>query len=157
RSESTAGLNVLNVEFGWDQQIRTARQIVQERLATVTGQLPRGVTPYMAPSSSILGQIVIAGLSRRPGPRGGRLAPVGTTALMAERGEGQQVTVWNPVGRDVEAWKPAQPDSVEWEGEVAAITVAGRRHAVAFPTDEQQQQALRTTADWVVRPLLRRI
>src|SRR5262245_12230870 len=84
RSECVAGLNIVYVEFDWNTEVRVARQTVQERLATVKGQLPEGVTPYMAPSSSIMGQIVIAGLYRQPGPNGGRLAAIDRTGLMAE-------------------------------------------------------------------------
>ena len=40
------------------------------------GDMPEGVRPQMAPISSIMGQILIAGLYRQPGPRGGELAPL---------------------------------------------------------------------------------
>src|SRR6187402_3357581 len=50
RSQTTAGLNVIFVEFDWSTEIRAARQIVQERLATVV--LPEGIRPQMTPPSS---------------------------------------------------------------------------------------------------------
>ena len=34
RSQSTAGLNVIYIEFGWDTEIKTARQTVHERLSS---------------------------------------------------------------------------------------------------------------------------
>src|SRR5688572_25714424 len=37
RSQSTAGLNVIYVEFDWTVDVRAARQIVQERLGTLHG------------------------------------------------------------------------------------------------------------------------
>ncbi len=40
RSQTTAGLNVLYVEFDWSTEIRAARQTVSERLATLEGVLP---------------------------------------------------------------------------------------------------------------------
>src|SRR4051812_29438924 len=35
RSQSGFGLSVVTVEFGWGTEVRAARQVVQERLATV--------------------------------------------------------------------------------------------------------------------------
>ena len=84
RSQTTAGLNVLYIEFGWSTDIRAARQTVNERLITLEGSLPTGVVPQMTPPSSIMGQIVVAGIYRQAGPSGGNLAPVGKTKLMAE-------------------------------------------------------------------------
>src|SRR5919106_3808956 len=45
RSQTTAGLNVIYIEFDWTTDVRAARQIVQERLATLQGALPSGVVP----------------------------------------------------------------------------------------------------------------
>src|SRR6056297_1399889 len=84
RSQSTAGLNVIYIEFDWTTQIRAARQTVQERLSTLEGILPDGIRPQMTPPSSIMGQIVVAGIYRQLGPDGGRLARVGSTSMMAE-------------------------------------------------------------------------
>ena len=84
RSQSTAGLTVIYVEFNWDVEVRAARQTVQERLTTVAGVLPEGIRPQMTPTASIMGQIVIAGMFRQRGPRGGVLAAVPTTEFLAE-------------------------------------------------------------------------
>src|SRR5438876_8185896 len=40
RSQSSMGLTVVYVEFDWSTDIRAARQVVQERLATLAGVLP---------------------------------------------------------------------------------------------------------------------
>src|SRR5688500_17583502 len=73
RSQTTAGLNVIFIEFDWNTDIRAARQTIQERLATLGGVLPKGIRPQMTPTSSIMGHIVIAGMYRQPGPQGGQL------------------------------------------------------------------------------------
>lgn len=41
RSQSSLGMNVIYVEFGWKTEVRYARQVVMERLATVP--MPPGI------------------------------------------------------------------------------------------------------------------
>ena len=117
RSQSTAGLNVIYIEFDWDTDIRTARQTVQERLLTLGGVLPEGILPQMTPPASIMGQIVVAGIYRQQGPNGGELFPVGKTGLIAEMvvrsDQSPQLFLWKPVDRHhVETWKPVSLDGV---------------------------------------------
>ncbi len=67
RSSSGIGLSVIYVEFGWNTNVYTARQIVNERLAIVTDQLPAGAKPQLTPISSIMGQIMMVGLWSKDG------------------------------------------------------------------------------------------
>lgn len=64
RSSSTTGFSVVWVEFDWDTDVYKARQIVAERIAGVGDQLPANVgTPTLGPQSSILGEMMIIGLT----------------------------------------------------------------------------------------------
>ena len=64
RSSSTTGFSVVWVEFDWDTDIYLARQIVSEKLATVDDDLPDNVgRPTLGPQSSILGEVLIVGLT----------------------------------------------------------------------------------------------
>ncbi len=172
RSQTTAGLNVIYIEFDWTTEIRAARQTVQERLTTLEGILPEGIRPQMTPPASIMGQIVIAGVYRQPGPNGGTLTAIGDTGWMAELvqtpGKERQVLAWQPtIRRQPDTWKAVSIDAVKGlpnesslgSAELdaparATLLIAGKDYDIEFLPVEQQQMALRTTADWVIRPRL---
>ncbi|WLD13566.1 efflux RND transporter permease subunit [Planctellipticum variicoloris] len=173
RSQTTAGLNVIYIEFNWDTEVRAARQTVQERLATLAGILPEGIRPQMTPTASIMGQILIAGIYRQTGPDGGELVPIGKTGLLAEfvgESDTPQIKVWQPTDRHrPETWEQVEVSAVEWPSPSSlndavmlghrevTLTIDGRAHEITIPTAEEQAMSLRTMADWVLRPRMLKI
>ncbi|MGJ8673583.1 efflux RND transporter permease subunit [Rubritalea sp.] len=65
RSTSDISLSLVFVEFDWDTDIYQARQFVQERLQSV--ELPDDVIPYMTPVASLMGEIMLVGISSEDG------------------------------------------------------------------------------------------
>lgn len=64
RSNTATGFSVVTVEFDWGVNIYTARQIISEKLAGISSELPTGVSmPVLAPQSSLLGEVMVVGLT----------------------------------------------------------------------------------------------
>lgn len=163
RSQSSQDIGVIYVEFSWRTNTREARQVVMERIAGVS--LPPGIRPYMTPPASIMGQIMHVGLHRLRGPRGGELAIVGTTGMVAERvdtANGPDLALWRPQPKhDPSLWELIPLESVAWshtnQRPSATITWDGQSQQIFFPTPLEERISLRTTADWMIRPRLQKI
>lgn len=62
RSASMQGFSFVWAEFNWGMDIFQARQIVSEKMVALGNALPTGITPVLAPQSSIMGEILLIGL-----------------------------------------------------------------------------------------------
>ena len=62
RSASMMGYSFVWVEFDWGMDVFRARQIVSEKMVTLSEVLPEGITPVLAPQSSVMGEILFVGL-----------------------------------------------------------------------------------------------
>jgi CzcA family heavy metal efflux pump len=65
RSASLQGYSFVWVEFDWGMDIYKARQVVSEKMVTLSGTLPQGVVPVLAPQSSIMGEILFVSLQAK--------------------------------------------------------------------------------------------
>ncbi len=63
RSASAHGFSFVWAEFDWGTDIYKARQIVSEKLISISAQMPLGVgQPALAPQSSVMGEIFFIGM-----------------------------------------------------------------------------------------------
>lgn len=64
RSNSIQGLSTVWIEFDWGTRIHEARQIINEKLQVIRTTLPGGVDPpVLAPITSIMGEILLVGMT----------------------------------------------------------------------------------------------
>ncbi len=104
RSSIAQGIAVLWVEFDWGTDIFRARQLVSEKLQTVTSALPSNIpAPVLAPITSVMGEIMMIGLVGPQSPMELRTVADWTIRrrLMAVPGVAQVV----PIGGDVKQYQ----------------------------------------------------
>ena len=104
RSSTAQGISVVWVEFDWGMEIFRARQIVSEKLQTVASALPTGVSaPVLAPVSSVMGEIMMIGLTGTQSPQDIRTVADWTIRrrLLAVPGVAQVI----PIGGEVKQYQ----------------------------------------------------
>ena len=149
RSASAIGISVVWVEFDWGTDVYRARQVVSEKLQLVSASLPPDApNPVMAPISSIMGEIMLVGIT---GPRE-RLMEMRTLAdwtvrrrLLALSGVSQIV----PIGGEVRQYQVlVKPEAMRHYGitleqVVRAVRYSSRNVAGGFYSDSGQEYVIR--------------
>jgi CzcA family heavy metal efflux pump len=148
RSSTAQGIAVVWVEFDWGTDVFRARQVVTEKLQTVAPSLPPELPPpVLAPVSSIMGEILMIGLTGPQSPEELRTVADWTVRrrLLAIQGVSQVV----PIGGEVKEYQvladPARMRAagVTLEDVLRAAAGANRNAAGGVYRDRGQEVVIR--------------
>src|SRR5688500_2751563 len=148
RSSTAQSISVVWVEFDWGTDIFRARQIVSEKLQTVANAMPTGVSaPVLAPVSSVMGEIMMIGLTGPQPPQELRTVADWTIRrrLLAVPGVAQVI----PIGGEVKQYQVIADPSrmlatgVTLEEVVAAAEGSNRSASGGGYMDKGQEHVIR--------------
>lgn len=145
RSSTAVGISIVWIEFDWGTDIRVARQIVGEKIALVSNELPPEVQrPILAPISSIMGEILFISLtSDTHSPT--ELRTVADTVIRRRLLSVSGVSQVTPIGGDVKQYHVLlTPDKLQAHnltlGEVlAALPQANQNISAGFVNERSSE------------------
>ena len=151
RSTSGIGLSIVYVEFDWKTDLLINRQLVNEKLSGLRDQLPKTVNPSLAPISSIMGEIMLVGLSSDT------IAPIELRTLadwsirprlMAMQGVAQVISIGGGVKQYQIQINPLKLKdfNISWEEATQAIAKVGVNSTGGFTEDDHQEYLIRNIA-----------
>lgn len=118
RSSSSAGFSVVWVEFDWGTDTYQSRQIVSEKLSTISGKLPQGCSiPVLGPQSSILGEVMIVALTSDSITSAGTLRSIADRIVAPRLLSLDGVSQVSVLGGDIEEYQiSVDPDKMRTRG-----------------------------------------
>ncbi len=63
RSSSSGGFGIIWVEFDWGTDLLSSRQLISEKLNSISAGFPDSIAPKIGPISSLMGEIMLVGIS----------------------------------------------------------------------------------------------
>ena len=118
RSNSSAGLSVIVIEFDWHVEPLDCRQIVDERIQLASEILPDGITPRMTPTTSMLAQLMFLTLWDESGELDSmELRTIGDWTIRKQLLELPGIAEILVIGGDVKQFQvQANPDAMKLYG-----------------------------------------
>ncbi len=144
RSVSGIGLSIVYVEFGWGSDVYLTRQLVSERLQAVA--LPDGVTPAMGPITSVMGQIMLVGLTAGTGPDSAGPDSAGPDSAATDSAATDSAATDALALRDLADWT-IRPRLMTIPGVSNVIAIGGGVRQVQVRPDPQRLRAFGLTLE----------
>lgn len=151
RSTSGIGLSVIYVEFDWSTENLVNRQMVNEKLTSLREQLPPKINPSLAPISSIMGEIMLVGLSSTVvAPMDLRTLADWTVRprLLSVPGVAQIISIGGGLKQYQIQVDPIKLSDygITWEDVLSAAKSAGNNSTGGFSEDAHQEFLIRNIA-----------
>ncbi len=148
RSVSGVGLSIVYVEFGWGTDVYRNRQLVAEKITEAREQLPPATSPFLAPISSIMGEIMLISVTSQ----GGKTSPLDVRTLADWTIRPRLLTIAGvsqviPIGGGVKQYQAlVSPEKLKQFGvtieEVAAALEKSNVNSTGGFVDAQSQEYL---------------